>query len=143
MKISPYPPSLLSIGLVFGLFAGQQGFVLSTPDDPTAGHGTLETGKNGDFQVSTKLLGKAFSGTGHVSSASQASNRSLRSDRALLERLGKPRVQHGSAKLTAEDGSLLACEFQLGPSVDLSSGYCRNSADQQFLTVHFDHRSPS
>lgn len=143
MKTSPYPHSLLSVGLAVGIFAGQQGFVLGTPDDHAAGHGVLEIGRNGDIQVSTLLFGKEFSGIGHVTAASQAANRSLRSDRALLEWLSKPRPQHGFATLSAKDGSTLACEFQLEQPVDHSLGHCLNSADQRFLTIHFDNRSPS
>lgn len=136
METTVLTKALLPVGFALGLFASQQNFILTAPDNSNVGHGVLETGTDGTIRASTIFHDKEFTGTGRMTDVPRQ-NRTQRSDRAFMEWLGKPHAKHGLAFLTANDGATLACEFNIkDTSLNQLDGHCLNSADHQDLIVH-------
>ena len=134
MKDSYFPKTFLPAGFLLGLFSSQQNFMLTTPDNNSVGQGMFETGSGHSIQVRATVYGKEFTGTGIMTAIPKKTNKDLRSDRAVMESLNISISKHGHASLSAKDGSILSCEFNVkGDQVD---GHCINSTDQQSLAVH-------
>jgi hypothetical protein len=142
METTALTKAILPVGLAFGLFASQQNFILTAPDNTNAGQGMFETDTNGTIRATTILHGKEFAGTGRMADAPRQ-NRTQRSDRAFMEWLNKAHAKHGFALLTAKDGATLACEFNIkDTSSDQSAGHCLSSVDHLDFTVRPAGRQP-
>lgn len=138
MKFEKLTRAMLPAGFAFGLFASQQAFVLTAPDNSVAGQGTFEESSDSVAHIKLTLQGREFTGTGIVRESAHPSTLSIqrqgiRSDRAFSKILGKKHQQHAQAFMVAQDGATLACELTVYGS-DIG-GQCINPDNQQTMSI--------
>jgi len=138
MKLENLTRDMLSAGFAFGLFASQQNFVLTAPDNTVVGQGAIEEVSNSIAQVKITFQGQEFIGSGIVSENTGSSEpikqrQGVRGDRALLESFSMKHKKHAKTFLVSKDGAKLACELKVSGSE--IGGQCINPDNQQVLTI--------
>ena len=133
MKFENFKRPMLSAGFAFGLFASQQSFILTAPDNSVVGQGTIEETYDTVAQAKMTVQGREFTGTGIITIKPTKQTPGARSDRAFLGSFGKKRMKHAQIFMVAKDGAKLACALDiLGSEIE---GKCINPDNQQNLAI--------
>lgn len=133
MRFENLKRSILPAGFAFGLFASQQNFILTAPDNSVVGQGIFEEASNAVAQVRMTIQGQEFTGTGMVSIKPTKQTAGVRSDRAFMGSFGKKQMKRAQIFMVAKDGAKLACDLNIfGSEID---GKCINPGNQQTLAV--------
>ena len=133
MKFENFKRSMLPAGFAFGLFASQQSFVLTAPDNSVVGQGTFEETSDAVAQAKMTIQGQEFTGTGIVTIDPPKQTAGVRSDRAFMGSFGKKRMKHAQIFMVTKDGAKLACKLNILDSE--IGGQCLNPDNQQRLAI--------
>jgi hypothetical protein len=125
-------PMIFVFGIVTSLpvLAGQQDFVLTSPDNKELGHGRYEELPDAIAKIVVTMHNQDYSGTGVISKMMEKPAKGLRADRAMMVMKHKKRVL---TELVANDGARLACELNMEYGDIL--GQCVNLDNQQVLRI--------
>lgn len=121
------------------LAACHQEFILRDANNAVVGQGSIETSVEYPSPVTAVVSGKQFSGTWRASKeyepemAKMHRHLSTRSYEEYMRGDSAHQLRHGTANLTAEDGTQLECDFYY--RTEPESGDC--SLDGNTLTIKF------